>query len=104
MQYPPARRYLALTDDDVPTAAPGLLTLEETAAFFEAQYWRHLGVGPDGFRIGRRVLYRREDVDRWVAERQQAQSPHHQALVAGERPWGRRKHRRADLAALPGDE
>ena len=32
-------------------------------------------VGPDGFRLGRRVVYRREDVDRWLAAQQQAQSP-----------------------------
>jgi hypothetical protein len=79
MHSPTARRYLAVTNDNVPTAATELLTLEEVAAVLRTpvatlRYWRHLGVGPDGFRLGRRVLYRREDVDRWVAERQRAQS------------------------------
>jgi predicted DNA-binding transcriptional regulator AlpA len=69
-----------MTDDNVATAAAELLTLAETAAALRTpvatlRYWRHLGIGPDGFRLGRRVVYRREDVDRWVAERQQAQSP-----------------------------
>jgi predicted DNA-binding transcriptional regulator AlpA len=69
-----------VNDDDAPTAAAELLTLEEAAAVLRTpvatlRYWRHLGVGPDGFRLGRRVVYRRQDVDRWVAERQQAQSP-----------------------------
>ena len=69
-----------MSDDDLPTAVEELLTLEEVAAVLRApvatlRYWRHLGVGPDGFRLGRRVVYRREDVDRWVAEQEQAQAP-----------------------------
>lgn len=68
-----------MTDDGDRTAAAGLLTLAEAAAFLRTpvatlRYWRHLGVGPDGFRLGRRVVYRREDVNRWLAEQQQAQS------------------------------
>ncbi|MGR6966287.1 helix-turn-helix domain-containing protein [Geodermatophilus sp. URMC 61] len=63
------------------TAAAELLTVQEAAAVLRIpvttlRYWRHLGVGPDGFRLGRRVVYRRQDVDRWVTEQQQAQSPH----------------------------
>lgn len=59
--------------------ASDLLTVTEAAAFLRApvatlRYWRHLGIGPDGFRLGRRVLYRREDLDRWVAEQRDAQS------------------------------
>ncbi|WP_456958153.1 helix-turn-helix domain-containing protein [Geodermatophilus sp. SYSU D00867] len=58
-------------------AAPVLLTLDEAAAFLRTpagtlRYWRHLGVGPEGFRLGRRVMYRLEDLARWVAERQDA--------------------------------
>jgi predicted DNA-binding transcriptional regulator AlpA len=69
-----------VTDHNGATAATELLTLEETAtalrtAVATLRYWRHLGIGPHGFRLGRRVVYRREDVDRWVTERQQAQSP-----------------------------
>lgn len=30
------------------------------------RYWRHLGTGPPSFRLGRRVLYRRDDLDSWV--------------------------------------
>ena len=30
------------------------------------RYWRHIGYGPPSFKIGRRVLYRREDVQRWL--------------------------------------
>ena len=69
-----------MTDDNALTAAVELLTLEEAAAVLRTpvatlRYWRHLGIGPDGFRLGQRVVYRRKDVDRWVTERQQAQSP-----------------------------
>ncbi len=65
-----------MTNDDTYTA-PELLTLAETAAVLRMpvatlRYWRHLGVGPDGFRLGRRVVYRREDVNRWPATYQSA--------------------------------
>lgn len=74
-----ARRALAVNDEIAPTVAAELLTLDEAAALLRTpvatlRYWRHLGVGPDGFRLGRRVVYRRQDVDRWVAEQQHAQS------------------------------
>lgn len=33
------------------------------------RYWRHVGKGPKSFKVGgRRVLYAREDVDRFIAE------------------------------------
>ena len=69
-----------MTDDDARTAAAELLTLAEAAAVLRTPvatlcYWRHLGVGPDGFRLGRRVMYRREDINRWLAAQQQDQSP-----------------------------
>lgn len=68
-----------MNDEIAPIVAAQLLTLDEAAALLRTpvatlRYWRHLGVGPDGFRLGRRVVYRREDVDRWVAEQQHAQS------------------------------
>jgi len=28
-------------------------------------YWRHLGIGPAGIRVGRRVLYDEAECDRW---------------------------------------
>ena len=31
------------------------------------RYWRHIGVGPVSFKVGRRVAYRRSDVDAWLA-------------------------------------
>ena len=36
------------------------------------RYWRHMGKGPASFKAGRKVLYARADVDRWIAQRQQA--------------------------------
>jgi len=64
---------------DVPNSTSDLLTLTEAAAFLRApvatlRYWQHLGIGPEGFRLGRRLLYRREDLDRWVAEQRETQS------------------------------
>lgn len=32
------------------------------------RYWRHVGKGPRSFKVGRRVLYRIEDVEAWLAE------------------------------------
>ena len=31
------------------------------------RYWRHTGTGPRSFRIGKRIAYRREDVESWLA-------------------------------------
>ncbi len=58
-----------MTDHNAATAAAELLTLEETATALRTpvatlRYWRHLGIGPNGFRLGRRVVYRRKT---WIA-------------------------------------
>jgi excisionase family DNA binding protein len=50
---------------------PELLTITEAAELLRApvatlRYWRHLGTGPRSFRLGRRVLYRYDDVRRWI--------------------------------------
>jgi DNA-binding transcriptional MerR regulator len=47
-----------------------LLTTEEVAAHFRTspatvRYWRHIGIGPTGVRVGRRVLYDELEVNRW---------------------------------------
>jgi excisionase family DNA binding protein len=59
-----------------PTAAhqPELLTITEAAELLRApvatlRYWRHLGTGPTSFRLGRRVLYRRDDLHEWIDAR-----------------------------------
>lgn len=48
-----------------------LLTIAEAAQLLRApvatlRYWRHLGTGPASFRLGRRVLYRSDDLRAWV--------------------------------------
>ncbi|MGH3625505.1 MAG: helix-turn-helix domain-containing protein [Sciscionella sp.] len=48
------------------------LTINEVAELVRAspatvRYWRHAGKGPRGFKLGRRVLYSRRDVDDWLA-------------------------------------
>ena len=51
------------------------LTTEEVAELFRTRpetvrYWRHIGTGPQSFKVGRRVLYAREDVDLFIAQQQ----------------------------------
>lgn len=36
------------------------------------RYWRHIGRGPASFKLGRRVVYRRSEVERWMAEQEAA--------------------------------
>ena len=53
--------------------APVLLTVAEAAEFLRTpvatlRYWRHLGIGPTGFRLGRRVVYSRADLISWLAQ------------------------------------
>lgn len=55
-----------------------LLTTEEFADIARApvstvRYWRAQRIGPVGFRLGRRVLYRRSDVTKWLDERRKAE-------------------------------
>ena len=59
-----------VSDDD-------LLTTAEVAALTRApvstvRYWRHMGQGPASFRLGRRVVYRRGAVARWLREMERA--------------------------------
>jgi hypothetical protein len=56
-----------------------LLTTDDVAAITRAptstvRYWRHIGCGPRGFALGRRVVYRRRDLLGWLAEREAASS------------------------------
>lgn len=49
------------------------LTTEEVAETFRTsaetvRYWRHVGSGPESFKVGRRVLYPAEGVERFIAE------------------------------------
>jgi excisionase family DNA binding protein len=49
------------------------LTTEELASLLRTspetcRYWRHVGKGPQSFKVGRRVLYDEADVRAWVAE------------------------------------
>ncbi len=46
-----------------PEVADVLRTPVETVRF-----WRHVGKGPKSFKVGRRVLYAREDVESFIAE------------------------------------
>jgi excisionase family DNA binding protein len=32
------------------------------------RYWKHRGTGPQSFKVGKRILYKSEDVDAWIAE------------------------------------
>ncbi|GAB3325171.1 hypothetical protein GCM10027451_49800 [Geodermatophilus aquaeductus] len=57
-----------------------LLTITEAAQLLRApvatlRYWRHLGTGPTSFRLGRRVLYRRDDLHAWIDARRDHGTP-----------------------------
>jgi DNA-binding transcriptional MerR regulator len=59
-------------------AQPDLLTITEAAELLRApvatlRYWRHLGTGPRSFRLGRRVLYRRLDLQVWLDKQRDAE-------------------------------
>ena len=48
-----------------------MLTIVEAADLLRApvatlRYWRHRNIGPHSFRVGRRVLYRRDDLRTWI--------------------------------------
>lgn len=52
---------------------PKLLTMPEVSERTRTpidtlRYWRHLGTGPASFKVGRRVMYAEEDVNRWIED------------------------------------
>jgi excisionase family DNA binding protein len=56
-----------------------LLTITETAELLRTpvatlRWWRHIGKGPRGFKIGRAVRYRRSDLHAWIDQQRQEQS------------------------------
>jgi DNA-binding transcriptional MerR regulator len=64
--------------EPITDAQPDLLTITEVAELLRApvatlRYWRHLGTGPRSFRLGRRVLYRRVDLQVWLDEQRNAE-------------------------------
>lgn len=53
-------------------AEDDLLTVQEVAALLRRpvntiRTWRYQRSGPPSFRLGRRVMYRRGDVEEWVS-------------------------------------
>lgn len=59
---------------------PANLTTEELADLLRTtpescRYWRHVGKGPRSFKVGRRVLYAREDVEAFIAEARAHRAP-----------------------------
>ena len=56
------------------------LTTAEVADILRApvetvRYWRHLGTGPKTFKVGRRVMVRKADLEAWLDEARKAGSP-----------------------------
>jgi Helix-turn-helix domain len=57
---------------------PQYITSDEVAEITRTtpetvRYWRYIGKGPDSFKLGRRVLYARIDVERWIVEQREQQ-------------------------------
>ena len=57
--------------DPIASHQPDLLTITEAADLLRApvatlRYWRHQGTGPRSFRLGRRVLYRADDLRSFI--------------------------------------
>jgi predicted DNA-binding transcriptional regulator AlpA len=60
-----------------------MLTIAEAAEMVRSpvatlRYWRHQGIGPHSFRVGRSVRYWRSDVHNWLQE----QSVHNSAAAS----------------------
>lgn len=50
--------------DDMMTLAE--VAIEKRISPATLRYWRHRGEGPLSFKLGRRVMYRRADVEAWI--------------------------------------
>lgn len=56
-----------------PAVVDDLLTTSEVATMLRTsestvRYWRYTGSGPDGLRVGKRVLYPRAAVTQWLRD------------------------------------
>lgn len=54
---------------------PELLTIDEVSAYLKVpvetlRKWRAEGRGPNAVKLGRHLRYRKDEVDRWVAEQE----------------------------------
>ena len=45
------------------------------------RYYRHLGIGPDSVKIGRRVVYKRSDLEAWLAALEREQHGDRKAVL-----------------------
>jgi hypothetical protein len=85
-------RGIRVDQTDSTRVTSDLMTLAEAAALLRTpvatlRYWRYLGVGPAGFRLGRRVVFRRTDLDRWFASSRSArhvEGPRHLLMAHGD--------------------
>ncbi len=64
-----------------------LMTVEEVAEELRTpaptiRYWIHRGEGPRSFKIGRRRMFRRQDVDAWLMEQINAERDDKDKLVS----------------------
>jgi predicted DNA-binding transcriptional regulator AlpA len=66
--------------DFMDTQAVSALTGVDAATL---RYWRHADTGPASFKLGRRVVYRRSEVERWIAEQEGATRRGGAAVPAG---------------------
>ncbi len=50
--------------------------VEETYGFNQGtlRYWRHCDEGPASFRLGRHVVYRRAEIEKWISAQEAASS------------------------------
>jgi len=60
-----------VTPDHTAGHQPELLTITEAAELLRTpvatlRFWRTRNIGPRSFRLGRRVLYRRDDLQAWI--------------------------------------
>lgn len=64
------------------------MTTAEVAEYLKTaeatlRYWRHRSEGPPSFRLGgKRVMYRRQDVDAWLMEQINAERDDKDKLVS----------------------
>ena len=47
------------------------------------RWWRYVNRGPRSFKVGRRVLYARADVEQFIADQRAADEPDRQATPRG---------------------
>lgn len=97
----PGDRYRLASTAPRPDTTPDdeMLDIHEAARFLRVpegtlRYWRHLGIGPRSFKVGRHIRYWRSDLILWLTEQTEHGNQHDDGRLYPQPEVGTQPNRR----------